>query len=293
MFGHRSDLPLHDDPATRFLPWLVAVMAFLAALAAAGALMLDDMVGRWESGVAHTLTVQVPPAGEHEADGKRTAEVLAVLMATPGVIHAREIPAREVARLIEPWLGKVAVLADLPLPRLIDVNIDENSSLDTRALAERLQTTAAGTLVDDHGVWLQRLVRLVRSVELLAWVVVGLVGTVMGVTVVFTTRAGLAVHREVIEVLHLIGAQDSYIAGQFAHHAAGLGFRGGVLGVALATPTLMAIAWLSTRLQSSLLPRLSLAPWHWAVLIALPLLAWAVAWLTARLTVGRALRRVV
>lgn len=293
MFGRRSDLPLRTDPATRFLPWLVAVMTFMAALSAAGALMLDDMVGRWESGVAHTLTVQVPPGGDAEADGKRVAEAVKILLAVPGIIHAREIPAREIMKLVEPWLGTSAAVADLPLPRLIDVTIDENSGIDTRALSERLQAAVPGTLLDDHGLWLQRLVRLVRSLEVLAWAVVGLVGLVTAATVIFTTRAGLAVHREVIEVLHLIGAQDSYIAGQFAHHAANLGFRGGLIGVILAGPALLAIGALSSRLQSTLLPRLVLANWHWSVLALLPVLAWLLAWLTARLTVGRALRRIL
>ena len=47
---------------------------------------------------------------------------------------------------------------------------------------------------------------------------------------VFTARIGLAIHHSVIEILHLLGAQDAYIARQFQVHALWLGLRGGVIG---------------------------------------------------------------
>ncbi len=146
-----------------------------------------------------------------------------------------------------------------------------------------------GTTVEDHGVWLDKLVRLLRTVEILASLVLLLIGSATVGTVVFTTRTGLAIHQEAIEVLHLIGAQDSYVAKQFATRALILGLRGGIIGLVLAVPTLMGIGALAARMEAGLLPDFTLAPSHWAAMVCLPLAVAVIAMLTARLTVMKTL----
>ncbi|MCW8836823.1 MAG: cell division protein [Rhodospirillales bacterium] len=293
MLGKRSDLPLQRDPTTRFLPWLVAFMVYLAVLAVAGAMTLDEMIGRWEAGITHTLTVQIPPEADGDADRTRVQAILADVLDTAGVTHARIVERDDVVKLLEPWLGNAGAVGDLPLPHLIDVDVESESAVDITALREKLSARAPGASVDDHGVWLQRLIELTRSVQLLAAAVVTLIAAVTIATVIFATRAGLAVHRRVIEVLHLIGAQDSYIARQFGRHAMLLGLKGGFIGLALAAPTLLAVGLLADRLETVLLPDVSLSKEHWIILCALPFLAAITARITARLTVQRALLRML
>jgi cell division transport system permease protein len=48
--------------------------------------------------------------------------------------------------------------------------------------------------------------------------------------VTFATRAAMATNRPVIEVLHLIGAKDNFIAAHFQRHFLHLGLQGGLLG---------------------------------------------------------------
>ena len=52
----------------------------------------------------------------------------------------------------------------------------------------------------------------------------------MGTAVGFATRGAMAGAREIIEVLHFVGAADSYIAGQFQEHFFRLGLRGAGIG---------------------------------------------------------------
>jgi cell division transport system permease protein len=49
-------------------------------------------------------------------------------------------------------------------------------------------------------------------------------------SVAFATRGAMASNRPVIEVLHVIGARDGYIAGQFQRHFLWLGLKGGAIG---------------------------------------------------------------
>jgi cell division transport system permease protein len=118
-----------------------------------------------------------------------------------------------------------------------------------------------------------------------------LVGASAVTMVIFATRMGLSVHGRVIELLHLIGAQDSYIARQFQAHALRLALRGGVLGLLLAVLTVLGVADLLGRGDAMALPNLTLLPVEWTALPMLPLVVALIAMITARLTVLRTLGR--
>ena len=291
MLSRRSDLPLDRDELNRYLPWLVAFMVYMAALALAGTLVLNALAERWDRDVVGTLTVQIPPGAGPRDDEERLRAAVSIFREMPGVAYAEPLDQGRLMALLEPWLGGMEATADLPLPQLIDVALIPDAKLDIAALSQRLAATVPGATIDDHSIWLGRLVRTIRAVEALAGAILILIGVSTVGTVVFTTRTGLAVHQEAIEVLHLIGAQDAYIARQFASRAMVLGVRGGVAGLALAVPTLLGIGFLSTSLEAGLLPRLTLTAEHWLALGVLPLVAALIAMLTARFTVMRTLSR--
>ncbi|MCH8237832.1 MAG: FtsX-like permease family protein [Proteobacteria bacterium] len=293
MFSRRSDL-LHDkDSLNRFLPWLIAFMVFLVILAMAGMLVLNATAARWDKGISGTLTVQIMPGENSEKDADRLQQVLSILARMPEVARYEALSDDQLMVLLEPWLGVVAGARDLPLPGLVDVELKPDADLDVAAFAKRLAARVPGTAVDDHRVWLDRLVNLIQTAQALAaLVVVFIVLTTIG-TVVFTTQTGLVIHRDAIEVLHLIGAQDSYIARQFAGRALALGLKGGLIGLLLALPTLFGIVTLARQMDSSILPDFTLTPVHWAILTVLPLAVAFIAMLTARLTVMNALSRML
>ncbi|MEO5338158.1 MAG: cell division protein [Magnetospirillum sp. WYHS-4] len=286
----RTDLAIERDALGRFLPWIVAFMVYLASLALAGVLALDAMAQRWDHGVGGTLTVQLVPV-KGEANDERIEAAIALLRETPQVARVQLIEASRIMALLEPWLGGVETLDDLPLPILIDVEVKPGAAIDRQELAKRLQASVPGTSVDDHRIWLEKLVRLIRTVQILALAIFGLALLACIGTVIFTTRTGLAIHHEAIEVLHLIGAQDSYVARQFAGRALSMGLRGGLLGVALAIPTLIGLVALTQRIEGGLMPEIVFSPTHWTVFVVLPVLAGLIAMLTARLTVMGALAR--
>lgn len=289
----RSDLPLDRDASGRFLPWIIGFMVYLAALTLAGAMAVDELVERWQAGLTGKLTIQVAPGPSDGDPDDRIDRVLELLAETPAVAGVELLGERDIARLLEPWLGPGPELADLPLPALIAVELRKGATLDLASLRQQLAEAAPGTTVDGHERWRSDLTTFARSVELLAGVILSLVGGAAILTVVFATRTGLSIHRRVIELVHLIGARDSYIAQQFEAHALRLGLVGGVLGVGLATATLLGLGRLLAEIEAPLLPSLSFEPWQWLTLAMLPLAAAGIAMLTARLTVLRTLSRVM
>ena len=290
----RSDLPLAGDATSRFLPWLVALMVFLAAMAVAGGFAINGVMERWDHDVSGTLTVQVIPAGGEQAEAatdERVHLAVELMRKVPGVLAVKAFDKKRTLALLEPWLGGTEVVQDLPLPRLIDVTVDPDARIDLAEVAERLSRAVPGASLDDHRVWLSRLINLSRTMQWLAVIIVLLIGAVTSATVVYATRTGMAVHHSIIEVLHLIGAHDDYIARQFADRAFALGIGGGLFGLGLAVPALTVIGWAAKRLEGGFLPSIGLPLLGYLTIGALPLLAAGLAMLTARLTVHGALAR--
>ncbi len=288
MLFRRNDLPLERDPSGRFLPWLIALMVYIAALALVCAMTMAKMVERWDSGLSGSITVQIPPPEAAGSPGLREAaidRVIELLLDTEGVRNAEVLEPDEIAALLRPWLGAGASYGDLPLPALIAVGIDPAAAPDFDRLSRRLAEAVPGTLVDDHQSWLGQLLDLAQTIELVAALLVVLIGASAVTMVVFATRMGLAIHGQVIELLHLIGAQDSYVAREFETHALKLALRGGTVGLLLAIATIVLVGRLFARIDTALLPELTLRPIEWAALALLPLAIAGVAMLTARFTV--------
>ena len=292
--ARHSDLPLRGDAASRFLPWLVALMVFLISVAVAAAFVLDQVASSWDHDVAGTVTIQVSPVGGEGGEAMTDERVKAVASAVSrerGVTAVRPLDKKQTLALLEPWLGSSDVIKDLPLPRLIDVAVDPDLSIDLSAMNDRISALVPGTSLDDHRVWLSRLISLSRTVEALAVFTVLIIGTVTSATIVYATRTSMAVHKNTIEVLHLIGAQDDYIARQFADRAFGLGLMGGFLGLAFTVPTLSAIGWAAKRLEGGFVPHLTLNMLGFVTIAILPGLAAVLVMMTARMTVHRTLAR--
>lgn len=292
------DLPLERDETARFLPWIVAFIVFLAALALAAALVVDEAVSSWNRGLSSAVSVQVPPpaGGDVGAGERRLAAVLRVVRSTPGVAGADQVPQEKVRALLEPWLGGAGGLDALPLPALVDVRLADPDKVDLAAMTAQLHAISPEISVDSHRLWLDELIGRVRWAQIVAIGVVLLNGLAAFGTVVFATRTGLMVHQRIVEVLHLMGATDRYIARQFAMQALRLGLRGGLIGIvpallALVLVTQLGGEWTGGDFGGWLGPEIALRPWQWALLLLVPLVTAAIAVYTAWRTVMRMLER--
>jgi len=292
------DLPLDRDETSRFLPWIVAFIVFLAALALAAVLVVDEAVSSWNRGLSSAVSIQVPPpaTADPAAALRRVAAVLQAVRATPGVSGADMVPEQKVRSLLEPWLGGAGGIDALPLPALIDVRLDDPNAVDLPALTSQLQAIAPEISVDSHRLWLDELIGRVRWAQLVAIGVVLLNALAAVGTVIFATRTGLMVHQRIIEVLHLMGATDRYIARQFAMQALRLGLRGGLIGIVPALLALVVVTrvggeWAGGDFGGWLGPEIALRPWQWALLLLVPLTTAGIAVFTAWRTVMRMLER--
>lgn len=285
-----SALQLRRSQTRLRLDWIVAAMTFLAALALLGALTVNRQAGQWRDGLAGSLTIEIPAAVPDEAVA--IERVVALLRAEPAVARAEPLSRDRVAGLLAPWLGNTGLSASLPVPRLVDVTLAPGARLDLPALGARLAAAAPGVSVDDHGRWLHELLRLATAAIWVALGVVAVVALTAILAVILSIRAGLALQREAIGLLHLIGAEDRFIAREFARDALLSGLRGGLAGLVPALLVLLAlVVGGEAPAASGLVPRLAPGFGAYAALAAVPLAAMAACGLTAWATVMLDLRR--
>jgi cell division transport system permease protein len=294
-----DELGLRRAISDRVLPFLVAAMAVLAALAIAGWVGAASLARHWQQGAGSALTVQVPRSAETGSDGDDTRlnRVFATLRATPGVASARSLSDEELGELLRPWLGSSAERLAIPFPAVIAVRTS-GGSVETGALARRLNAVAPGTLVESHGIWIRRIAVLARSLQACAGLALLLVAAVAAAVIAVATRAGLSARREAIEIVHGLGATDGYIAARFAGRATLLAATGGTIGAFVALPVLLALANFAAPFAGVIAEPASpvdfvaaLPAVLWLTLPGLPAAGAAIGFLTAQATVRRWLRR--
>jgi cell division transport system permease protein len=285
----RLDLPFRRDASGRFLPWIIALMVYLAALGGVAMMSLGDTLGEWDKSLTSTLTLQVPA----DTSPARLEMTLALLRQTPGIVAERLLEPADIAHLLEPWLGSSVPIGSLPLPRLIDIRIDPGAAIDYTTLRQHLDSVLPNAQLDNNRAWLGGVRSFAVRIEAMIGIGVIVVAALTVLIIVFTARIGMAIHRSVVELLHLLGARDAYIARQFELHALSLGLRGGVIGGVAVALTVAILGPAGRALQLPLpIAAYGIFDWRlWLLLILAGLAAGGIAMLTARITVLRQLVR--
>lgn len=235
-----------DSIAGRALVTVIAIMTFLATLTGGSAMLVRDASRDWSSTAAREMTIQLKPvAGRNmEADAGKIAQAVRSL---PGVDEARVFSREESSRLLEPWLGSGLDLTELPVPTLIVIKLNGAPSSTLAALRGRVSEISTNAVVDDHRGWVQRLERMTGALVIIALVILGLVLTAMGLAIAFATRGAMAGSREIVLVLHFVGASDRFIAREFQRHFLRLGLRGAAVGGLASIVIFVLGGWLTSR----------------------------------------------
>ena len=295
---HR-ELPLSTDSSNLFLKVMISIAVFLFAVTLAGVLSINSMLVNWNSSILGSLTVQIIPVnGVDKLKAKNETLIqeqraAAMLEAMPEVQKVTPLNDGQLERLLKPWLGDDVDLSNLPMPRLIDVKLKKDAEINFMALAEKLATVAPQASLDNHKLWLNKLINFASGLKMLALSVLALVIGITSGAIFYSTQTSLGLHKDIIEILHLLGAKDTYIAQQYAAKTAVLGFWGGLIGVVFAVPTIFVIAHLAQQIEGGIINEARLSWGAWTVIFSLPLFSMLVAMQTAYYTVKRTLEKMM
>lgn len=207
-----------------------AAMAFLAVFALALSLAAGRLADQWSGALAQSATIRLSaPDDQIEV---QTRAVLTALAQTPGVAEARALSDAEQRALLEPWFGPDLPIADLPVPRLIEI-VENPEGFDAAGLRQRLAAEAPGAVLDDHTRWRRPLVAAADRLRQLGWLSLGLILAATAAMITLAAQASLASNLQVLRVMRLVGAQDSYIVRAFVRRFTSRALTGAGIGAVL------------------------------------------------------------
>lgn len=294
--GREASIVPADSISGRALLAVIAIMTFLATLTLGAVVLVRSAAGEWQSAVAREITIQLRPSEQRDVEAD-VRKAVALAQATPGITGVRPYTKEESARLLEPWLGSGLELGELPVPRLIVVRVAPGEPPDFASLRRQLAEIPGATL-DDHRGFVDRMRTMARTAVVIGLGVLLLVLAAAMMSVMFATRGAMSTNRQIIEVLHVVGAKEGFIASEFQRHFLLLGLKGGAIGGGTAM-VMFALAgvtsdWFKGSAGESqiavLFGSLSLGPEGYGAMIGLIVLVAAVTAGTSRLTVRRTLK---
>lgn len=214
--------------AGRTLMLLIAIMTFLSAVTLGGVVLVQKSANAWSADVGREVTIQIRPMPDQVMESNlRTA--IALAESTPGVASARALSIEESQALLEPWLGAGLDLSSIEIPRMVVVQLADPAEADIEKLQRDLQAVQGATL-DTHAAWRQQLNTVAGTIVFSGLLVLSLIVVATILAIIFATRGTMASNREIVDVLHFIGASNSFIAGEFQGRFLLIGFRGGIFG---------------------------------------------------------------
>lgn len=283
----------------RALTVTMTVMCYLACLAIGALILINTAVQSWTSGLSREVTVQVRQLKDVDIDQEVKA-AMSLLKDAPGVISVEALDRDAAVKLLEPWLG-TSKLDDLPVPRLIRVTINEDAPPDFPTLEAQLGASVKGAALDTHRRWQAEMTRMASALSTLSWAILALICISTVGMVVFATRTVLDANRGVVDVLHLIGAKDGYIARQIDRRFLGTGLAAGLLGVSLGILTFLALSFSGTAgaggmadaARNLLFGGHRATLWNYLAFLAVPIVATLISLVTSRFTLMRMLGSVL
>tara|TARA_R110002124_G_scaffold144122_2_gene308976 strand:- start:8670 stop:9599 length:930 start_codon:yes stop_codon:yes gene_type:complete len=235
--------------AGRTLLLLITIMGFLSAVTLGGVVLVQKSAIAWSADVGREVTIQIRPVeGEVMESNLRTAVSLAET--TPGVASARALTLEESEKLLQPWLGAGLDLTAIEIPRLVVVRLADPADADIAGL-ERNLTAIKGASLDTHAAWRQQLNTMAGTIVLSGLLVLLLIGAATVLAIIFATRGAMATNREIVDVLHYIGASNRFIAGEFQGRFLSIGLQGGLLGTTTALLFFVLVGTMAGNMLSS------------------------------------------
>ncbi len=271
----------------------MALMMTLAILALTATAAFRHADRNWQDALSDRWTLELPVTDQRRPVSQIDIDsAIGILQAIHGIKKVTPLEPQEIHRLLKPWLGDNDSLSELPLPILIDIYIDNENPPVFESVQQKLSGALKGAKLDNHHDWTKNLVALARTGEVLGLASFLTIMISAMLTIVLAAHSRLALNRVEIELLHVIGASDRYIAKQFQAGAFWSATIAACVAVLIAGAIIAALIEIGSRF-APLMPQLRLEAIDWAIIGSVPVCAVLLATFVARITIGALLRRLL
>lgn len=295
----KHEIPTEDDDTAAFVSVLTSIYMYLFVVVLAIFMAINSMAGNWEKDITGSITVQITPIEDDNKhiDTAKTQEqqnkVLQFMEKISGVKSVRILDEQTVQKLMAPWIGSKVDLSTLPIPQLLDVRLKPNAELNYDEITRGLKLLTANASIDNHRLWLNRLIKFATSLKTVALAILLMVVAICAFSIYYSARTSLNININSIEILHIVGAKDEYIAKQYAKKYAKIGFFAGIIGLMAAVPCIILVGKYGISTGSGLLSGARLSNAAWTLIMLTPLFSLLYSMITSYFTVLKSLEKMV
>jgi cell division transport system permease protein len=266
-----------DSRQVRPLTIVVAIMTALGCLAALGAAAGFRAADTWTSDLKSAMTIVV----QNPRDDASLARAAGLVRTIEGVTRSDPMSTDRAKELLSDYGTDMRTTLDaLPAPRLIEVGVAAKARDVAKRIDAAMKQAGFTAYANDHSRFTGEVLRtsaVVRGMALSTLVAL-IVAAVA--TIAFAARAALETRREAVEILHLVGAQDAFVAREVQGRFLRLGVMAGGIG-ALAAGLMAVLGLAITQLGATdLTSGAPLLHWYdgWILLVAPIVTGLASAW---------------
>ena len=295
----KHEIPTEDDDTAAFVSVLTSIYMYLFVVVLAIFMAINSMAGNWEKDITGSITVQITPIEDDNKhiDTTKTQEqqnkVLQFMEKISGVESVRILDKQTVQKLMAPWIGSKVDLSTLPIPQLLDVRLKPNAELNYDEITRGLKLLTTNASIDNHRLWLNRLIKFATSLKTVALAILLMVVAICAFSIYYSARTSLNININSIEILHIVGAKDEYIAKQYAKKYAKIGFFAGIIGLMAAVPCIILVGKYGISTGSGLLSGARLSNAAWTLIMLTPLFSLLYSMITSYFTVLKSLEKMV
>lgn len=239
-----SDFNFDGDRINGFIPFIIGFLIYSVTIAMMSAFFTHQLTSEWSDALNGHMTIEFQSnvVGDSEAlTDKQKEEVSEIIKSTPGIKRVKKLQETEILKILEPWLNSTSIPDDFPFPTIFDVESDKEAKIDLLLLTEKLSKVSPGVKIHDHANWYAPIVKVSDGLFFFAILLSVLIFCTVCATVIFITKHTLKSHEDVVRILQLIGANNSYIASQFKQYYFSIGLKASLLSIILSLLTIIRV----------------------------------------------------
>ena len=299
LIGQKHEIPAEDSDSPIFMAVLTSIYMYLFIIMLAIFMAINSMASSWKKDITGAITVQITPiedANKH-IDTAKTQEQLNKVQQfveqVSGVAEVKVLDDQAIQKLMTPWIGSKVDFSTLPIPQLLDVRLKSDAEINYDEMTRGLKLLTPNASIDNHRLWLNRLIKFVNSLKTIALAILLMVVAICAFSIYYSARASLNINIESIKILHIIGAKDDFIAKQYAYDYAKIGFFASIIGLMFAVPCIILVGRYGVSTGSGLLSGAELSKFAWVLIMLTPVFALFYSMLTSYWTVRKTLEKMV
>lgn len=280
-----------DNRQVRPLTIVVAIMCCLGCLAALTARAGFRAADNWTNDLESAMTVLV----ESPRDEASLNRAVAIANHVQGVQKANTMSKAKAKELLRNYGANIgALIEELPIPALIEIDLIDKNQNVTPALKSQLERAGFKIEIDDHSRYSGEIIR--TSMVLRGFAILALLSLIIAAvaSIGFAARAALETRREAVEILHLVGAEDSFVAREVQARFMRLGLVSGGIGALGAGILTLVGVFVMKFGASALTSGAGLLKWYdiWVLLLA-PIVTAIASAIAARIAARETLQELV